>query len=394
MNKLSIDKVDLAGKRVFIRVDFNVPLAKGEVTDDTRIAEALPTIKYASDAGAKVIVASHLGRPKGERKPEFSLTHILNVFEHNLGRKVTFVEDCVGEKVQTAVDAMAEGDILLLENLRFYKEETENDDEFSKKLASLADVYINDAFGTAHRSHASTAGMTKYIKTCAAGFLMKNEIEFFNKAMGNPERPVAVILGGAKISTKLGVVENLLDKCEILIVGGAMAFTFLKALGFNVGPNMVEDDMLKKVMGVMAKTRQKKIKLYLPVDFILTDSIEGGVARDTVTRQELPEDMIAADIGPATSMLYKLALKNAKTIIWNGPMGVFEKLAFANGTLEVAKTVAESSALSVVGGGDSVTAVNKAGLKDKMSFLSTGGGAFLEQMEGRELPGISALNDA
>ncbi len=394
MNKLSIDQIDLAGKRVFIRVDFNVPLDNGAVSDDTRIRAAIPTIRYAIDAGAKVIVASHLGRPKGEVKPQFSLRQIIDTVSAALGAPVAFVDDCVGEKATSAAAKLKYGEVLLLENVRFHKEETENDKDFAASLASLADVYVNDAFGTAHRAHASTEGVAHILNPAVAGFLLKKEIDYFNKTMVAPQRPLAVILGGAKVSTKLSVVGTLVDKCDILMIGGAMAFTFLKALNFDMGRNIVEEDMVEKIMGIMAKSRRRKQKLYLPVDFIVTDSIDSGVAKDVVTRQDLTKDMIAADIGPATTELFKLGLKTARTIAWNGPMGVFEKPAFAGGTIGVAEAMAKSEALTVVGGGDSVTAVNKAGLADSIDFISTGGGAFLEMMEGKTLPGIAALTDA
>jgi len=392
MNKMSIEDVDLKGKRVFIRVDFNVPVENGKVTDDTRIREAVPTIKYAADKGAKVIVASHLGRPKGVT-PEFTLKQVISVFSNLLGRPVEFAEDCVGEKAETAVAAMKDGDVLLLENVRYHKEEEKNDEGFSKMLAALADIYVNDAFGTAHRAHCSTEGITKFVKTSVAGYLMKKEIDYFNKSMTNPQRPLAVVLGGAKASTKLTVLEHLIEKCDIMIIGGGMAFTFLKALGREVGKNILEVDMVQKVADIMVKSKQRGVKLYLPVDFVVADAIEDNAKTDIVTAQELPADKVAPDIGPATITLFKEALKPAKTIIWNGPMGVFEKRAFAAGTMAIGEAMASSGALTVVGGGDSVTAVNEAKLAEKMSFISTGGGAFLELLEGKTLPGIAALAD-
>lgn len=394
MEKLSIDQVDLKGKRVFIRVDFNVPLEDGHVTDDTRIKAAIPTIKHAVDAGAKVIVASHMGRPKGEPRPEYSLRQTLETFIELLGKPVAFAEDCVGDKAVEAAASMNDGDVLLLENLRFHKEEEENDEGFARSLAELADVYVNDAFGTAHRAHASTEGITKFVQPAVAGFLMKGEIDAFNKSMKNPERPLAVVLGGVKVSTKLDALDHLVDKCEIMIVGGAMAFTFLKALGFETGRNIVESEMTGQVSQIMAKARRKGVKFYLPVDFLVADAIDESARTELVTRQDMPEDQLAPDIGPATIALFRLALKNAKTIIWNGPMGVFEKAPFAAGTMAIARTMADSGAFTVVGGGDSVTAVNAAGLADEMSYISTGGGAFLELMEGKTLPGIAALTDA
>lgn len=392
MDKLSIDEIGLKGKRVFIRVDFNVPLENGEVTDETRIREAIPTIKYAAENGAKVIVASHLGRPKGVT-PEFTLKQVIGTFSRLLGKPVAFAEDCVGEKAESAVSSLKEGEVLLLENLRFHKEEEKNDEEFSKKLARLADVYVNDAFGTAHRAHGSTEGITRFVKPAVAGFLMKKEIEYFNKSMTLPERPLAVVLGGAKASTKLAVIEHLLDKCDIMVIGGGMAFTFLKAQGLEIGKNILEADMVDKVAGVMAKARQKGVKFYLPVDFVVAEKIEDGIPVELVTSQGLPPDKVAPDIGPATIALFNIALKPAKTIIWNGPMGVFEKKTFSAGTMAMAHFLAGSGALTVVGGGDSVAAVEEAGLTEKMSFMSTGGGAFLELLEGKTLPGLAALTD-
>lgn len=392
MDKLAIDEIELKGKRVFIRVDFNVPLENGRVTDETRIREAVPTIKYAAEKGAKVIVASHLGRPKGVT-PEFTLKQVVETFSRMLGKPVAFVEDCVGEKAESAVAGLKDGSVLLLENVRFHKEEEKNDEEFSKKLARLADVYVNDAFGTAHRAHGSTEGITKFVKPAVAGFLMKKEIEYFNKSMTRPEHPLAVVLGGAKASTKLAVIEHLLDKCDIMVIGGGMAFTFLKAQGLEVGKNILEADMVEKVAGILAKAKQKGVKLYLPVDFVVAEKIEDGIPVELVTSQGLPADKVAPDIGPATIALFNLALKPAKTIIWNGPMGVFEKKTFAAGTMAMAHYIAGSGALTVVGGGDSVTAVEEAGLTAKMSFISTGGGAFLELLEGKTLPGLAALTD-
>ncbi len=393
MNKLSVDQVELKGKRVFIRVDFNVPLEKGWVTDVTRIDAALPTIEYAVKEGARVIVASHLGRPKGKVSPEFSLRQVAPAFSERLGRKVNFVEDCVGDKVKKAVNSLGDGDVLLLENLRFHPEEEKNGEEFARALASLCDVYVNDAFGTAHRAHASTAGITQFVDQSAAGYLLKAEIEYFNRSLSNPERPLAVVIGGAKVSTKLTVLNHLIDKCDIMVIGGAMAFTFLKAMGMEIGGNILEEEMIDNVNGVMEKAKKKGVKLYLPVDFIVAESIDSHEVTDVVTSQELPKGLVAPDIGPASAELFVLALKPARTIIWNGPMGVFENPHFATGTLAVAKAMAKSTALTIIGGGDSVKAVNKAGLSGKMSHISTGGGAFLELLEGKTLPGLSALTD-
>ncbi|MGK7344721.1 MAG: phosphoglycerate kinase [Candidatus Nitrospinota bacterium M3_3B_026] len=394
MNKMSIRDIDLAGKRVFIRVDFNVPVENGEVVDDTRIKESIPTIRHAAEAGAKVILASHMGRPKGKPSPELSLEQVAPSVSEHLGKPVAFAGDCVGEEVENAVADMKDGDVLLLENLRFYPEEEENDEEFSEKLARLADLYVNDAFGTAHRAHASTEGITRFVNPAVAGFLMEKEIEAFNKALKNPERPLAAVFGGVKVSTKLAALDHLTDRLDIIIIGGAMAFTFLRALGFGTGKNIVEEEMLGDVREIMVKARKRGVKLYLPVDFVAADSLEEDAGTDLVTRQDLPENMYAPDIGPATIALFRLALKPARTIIWNGPMGVFEKPPFAAGTMAVAQAMADSGALTVVGGGDSGAAVNMAGLAGRMSYISTGGGAFLELMEGRTLPGIAALTDA
>ncbi len=395
MNKLSVKDVDLKGKRVFIRVDFNVPLDDdGNVTDTTRIDRALPTIQLAIDQGARVIVASHLGRPKGQVKPEFSLRQVVDTFSDHLGKPVQFCDECVGPKAEKAVAELNAGDVLLLENLRFHKEETANDEAFSRSLASLADVYVNNAFGTAHRAHASIEGITRFISPAVSGFLLQREIEYFNKAMTNPERPLAAILGGAKVSTKFKALEKLIDTCDIMLVGGGMAFTFLKASGYQIGDNILEEEMVDSAKAMMVKAKERGVKLYLPVDFVVADEFNENANTDVVTFQELPKGKPAPDIGPASIELFKLALRPARTIVWNGPMGVFEMAPFAKGTMAIVDAMANSDALTVVGGGDSVTAVNVSGMAEKMDFLSTGGGAFLEMMEGKLLPGIAALTDA
>ena len=394
MKKLSIENVDLKGKRVFIRVDFNVPLEKGKVADITRIEQALPTIRHAIYAGAKVIVASHMGRPKGVVDPKASLRQVLDVFKSMLGRPVDFADDCIGEKARSAVDSLQDGHALLLENLRFHKEEEKNDPEFAKELASLADVYVNDAFGAAHRAHGSTVGITRFVKPCAAGFLMQKEIEYFTRALTEPKRPLAAILGGAKVSSKIYALENLVDKCDIMIIGGGMAFTFLKARGLEIGDNILEPDMLEGAKKVLEKARVKGVKFYMPVDFVVADKIEEGAKTQLVTFHDLPKGKIAPDIGPASISLFDTALCNAGTIVWNGPMGVFETKTFAAGTLGMIKTLKSSKALTVVGGGDSALAVNMAGATKEMDFISTGGGAFLELLEGKTLPGLAALDDA
>ena len=394
MKKLTIEDVDLKGKRCFIRVDFNVPIDQfGNITDDTRIKAALPTINYAIDEGAKVILASHMGRPKGVVAPHLSMNLALKRLRRLLGKNVIMAEDCVGDGVKKGVDGMKPGDVLLLENLRFHKEEEKNDDTFSKKLAELADVYINDAFGTAHRAHASTYGITKHIPVAAAGFLMKKEIQYFEKAVSNPTRPFVAILGGSKASGKIGVLNNLADKVNKVIIGGGLSFTFLKALGYQVGGSMVEDNMLGEVNKIIQKLKDKGVKFYLPVDFVVAERMDMRAEAKIVPAQEIPNNWVALDIGPATSTLFTEALHNAKTIIWNGPMGVFEMDPFSRGTIAMVHAVANSFALTIVGGGDTDVAVHKAGESDKISYISTGGGAFLELLEGKALPGIEALTD-
>ena len=394
MKKLSVRDVELKGKRVFIRVDFNVPLDGGKVSDTTRIEMAIPTIRLAVEQGAKVIVASHLGRPKGEVKAEFSLRQVVDTFSQCLGEPVAFCDECVGPKAEKAVAELNDGEVLLLENLRFHKEESANDEGFAKQLASHADVYVNNAFGTAHRAHASIAGITRFVTPAVSGFLLEREIDYFNRAMTNPDRPLAVIFGGAKVSTKLQALDNLIDKCDIMLIGGGMAFTFLKARGFEIGDNILEEEMIENARAMMAKAKARGVKFYLPVDFVVADAFDEKANTELVTYQELPKGKPAPDIGPASVKLFKLALKPAKTIVWNGPVGVFEMTPFAKGTMAIVDALANSDALTVVGGGDSVTAVNVAGAGDKMDFLSTGGGAFLEMMEGKQLPGIASLSDA
>lgn len=394
MKKLTIEDVDLKGKRCFIRVDFNVPLDQfGNITDDTRIKAALPTINYAIDEGAKVILASHMGRPKGIAAPNLSMNLVQKRLMRLIGKNVIMVEDCIGNDVKKVIDEMKPGDVLLLENLRFHKEEEKNDDTFSKKLAELADVYINDAFGTAHRAHASTYGITKHVPIAAAGFLMKKEIQYFEKAVSNPTRPFVAILGGSKASGKIGVLNNLADKVNKVIIGGGLSFTFLKALGYQVGGSMVEDNMLGEVNKIIQKLKDKGVKFYLPVDFVVAERIDMRAEAKIVPAQEIPNNWVALDIGPATSTLFTEALHNAKTIIWNGPMGVFEMDPFSRGTIAMVHAVANSFALTIVGGGDTDVAVHKAGESDKISYISTGGGAFLELLEGKALPGIEALTD-
>jgi len=394
MDKKTIEKVDMKGKRVFIRADFNVPIDEnGNITDDTRIRSTLPTINYALDAGAKVILASHLGRPKGKPSPKFSLAPVATRLGRLLSKEVQFAKDCVGPDVEHLVQGMRPGDVLLLENLRFHAEEEKNDEGFSKALAAFTDVYVNDAFGTAHRAHASTYGITKHVKISVAGFLMKKEIEYLQKTVANPVRPFVAILGGAKVSGKIGVIENLKNKADKIIVGGAMAFTFSKARGQEVGNSLVEPEMLEVAQRTRKSLRESNVKFYLPVDFVVAENMNDGAETKIVTSQEIPKGWVGLDIGPATTRLFTEAIQNAKTIIWNGPMGMFEKDAYSRGTFAIARAVADAYATTIVGGGDTDVAVHKAGVADSITFISTGGGASLELLEGKELPGLAALTD-
>ena len=394
MDKKTIEKVDLKGKRVFIRADFNVPLDEnGNITDDGRIRSTLPTINYALDAGAKVILASHLGRPKGAPSPKYSLAPVALRLHRLLNKEVKFAKDCIGPDVEHAVQGMRPGDVLLLENLRFHAEEEMNDEAFSRALAAFTDVYVNDAFGTAHRAHASTYGITKFVKQSVAGFLMKKEIDYLQKTVANPVRPFVAILGGAKVSGKIGVIENLQNKVDKIIIGGAMAFTFIKGRGQEVGSSLVEPDMIEMAQRLRKGVREKGVKFYLPVDFVVAQSANDGAETKIVTSQEIPKDWVGLDIGPATVRLFTEALQDAKTIIWNGPMGLFEKDAYSRGTFAIARAVADAYATTIVGGGDTDVAVHRAGVSDSISFISTGGGASLELLEGKELPGLAALTD-
>ena len=394
LNKLSITDIDLKGKRVFIRVDFNVPLDENQnVTDTTRIVAALPTINKAREMGARVILASHLGRPKGQVNPKYSLEPVALKLQEIIEAPVAFAPDCVGSEVETMVNNMKDGEILLLENLRFHKEEEKNDEEFSKSLARLCDVYINDAFGTAHRAHASTAGITKHVSTSAAGFLLKREVDYLKGAVENPVRPFVAIIGGAKVSGKIAVLENLADKVDKVIVGGGMANTFFKAMGHEVGSSLCEDEMLETANNIIKKFKDNNVKLYLPIDCVIAQEADEKAITKVVPLQEVPADWKILDIGPASSRLFQEALDDAKTIVWNGPMGLFEMDPFSRGTFALAQSVASAHALTIIGGGDSVLAVNRAGVAQDVSFISTGGGASLELLEGKNLPGVAALTD-
>jgi len=393
LNKLSIKDLDIKGKRLFIRVDFNVPLDENHnITDDRRIRSAMATINYAIDEGARIILASHLGRPKGKADQRYSLSSVARRLQRLIKKDVSFLPECVGSNTEAAVSRMSDGDIVLLENLRFNIEEESNDEAFSKALAGLADYYINDAFGAAHRSHASVVGITKFLPS-AAGFLLQKEIEYLQGVINHPVRPFVAILGGAKVSGKIDVIRNLEDKVDKVIVGGGMAYTFLKAMGFNVGDSLVEQDMLDLANEIRKGVIAKGIKFYLPVDCVIAQSIEAGSETKLVTSQEIPNGWKAVDIGPASVKLFSEALESAKTILWNGPMGVFEVDAFSRGTFSVAHSVADAYALTIVGGGDTDLAVSRAGVSESISFISTGGGAALELLEGKDLPGLVALTD-
>ncbi len=392
-NKLSIKDLNIHGKRLFIRVDFNVPLDDNlNITDDRRIRSALPTVNYAIDEGSKVILASHLGRPKGKIDRRYSLASVARRLQRLIKKEVNFLPDCIGPKVEEAVSKMSGGDIVLLENLRFHAEEEENDEKFSKSLAGIADYYVNDAFGAAHRSHASIVGITKFLPS-AAGFLLQKEIEYLQGVVNNPVRPFVAILGGAKVSGKIDVIKNLENKVDKVIVGGGMAYTFLKAEGYNVGDSLVENDMLDLANEIREGVVSKGIKFYLPVDCVIAQSIEPAAETKLVTSQEIPNGWKAVDIGPASVKLFSVALENAKTILWNGPMGVFEVDAFSRGTYAIAHSVADAYALTIVGGGDTDLAVSRAGVSESISFISTGGGAALELLEGKDLPGLVTLTD-
>jgi len=391
---LGVDHLDLGGKRVFLRVDLNVPIENGRVGEDTRIRAALPTVERCLKAGASVILASHLGRPKGKPDPRFSLKPVATRLEELLGRPVPLLPDCVGPEVSAAVAALKPGDVVLLENLRFHQEEEANDPEFARALASLADVYVDDAFAAAHRAHASIEGITHYLKPAAAGLLMQRELEALGRIFEKPERPMAALLGGAKVSDKLALVEHLLSRVELVLIGGGMAFTFLSALGYSVGRSLLESDRLEAARTILARARSLGVTVRLPVDVVVASGLDSTEGIRTVGVREIPADLMGLDLGPLTVAQFDTALKGSKTILWNGPMGVFEKAPFAAGTVGVARAVAGSGAFSVIGGGDTIAAVQLAGVSDRIGYISTAGGAFLEFLEGRVLPGVAALDQA
>ena len=396
LNKKSVDDINVKGQRVLVRCDFNVPLQDGKITDENRLVAALPTIKKLIADGGKVILCSHLGKPKGEPKPELSLAPVAVRLSELLGQEVKFAVDpeVVGPYAKAAVEAMKDGDVILLENTRYRAEETKNGEEFSKELASLCDVFVNDAFGTAHRAHCSNVGVTKFVDTAVVGYLMQKEIDFLGNAVNNPERPFVAILGGAKVSSKISVIENLLEKVDTLIIGGGMAYTFMAGLGEEVGKSLLEEDYKEYAVNMMKKAEEKGVKLLIPIDTVVGDNFSNDCNFKVVGRGEIPADMEGLDIGPKTAELFANAINGAKTVVWNGPMGCFEMPNFANGTIAIAKAMADlKDATTIIGGGDSAAAANQLGFGDKMSHISTGGGASLEFLEGKELPGVAAAND-
>ena len=394
LNKKTIEDIDVNGKRVLARCDFNVPLKDGEITNDKRIVAALPTIKYLMEHGAKVILCSHLGRPKGEYKPEFSLAPVAKRLSEYLGVEVKLAEDpeVVGANAKAMASELKDGEVMLLENVRYRAEETKNEENFSKELASLADVFVNDAFGTAHRAHCSTTGVASYLPA-VCGYLIQKEIKFMGGALANPKRPLVAILGGAKVSDKIGVIENLIDKCDTIIVGGGMAYTLMRYFGHNIGDSLLEADWVEKAGEMMKTAEDKGVKFLIPVDNKVGKEYDENTESKIVSSDDIPDGWMGLDIGPETQKLFADAIKGAGTVIWNGPMGVSEWENFASGTISIAKAVADSGAISIIGGGDSVAAVTKLGFADKMSHISTGGGASLEFLEGKDLPGICALQD-
>ncbi|HQO70410.1 MAG TPA: phosphoglycerate kinase [Clostridia bacterium] len=392
LNKKTVEDINVSGKKVIARMDFNVPLKDGVITDDKRIREAMKTIKYLADNGAKTILVSHLGRPKGEFNMKYSLAPVAVRISELLGKPVTLAKDVIGEDAKKKADALKNGDVMLLENVRFHAEEELNDKAFSKELASMAEIFVNDAFGTAHRAHSSTAGLADYLPA-VCGYLIKKEIEIMGSALSNPARPFVAILGGAKVSDKIGVIESLLDKVDTILIGGGMAYTFEKAKGYEIGKSICENDKLDLANELIEKAKSKKVKLLLPLDSVVADEFKNEAERKTVSCCNVPVDMMGMDIGEKTIELFTKEILSAKTIIWNGPMGVFEFENFANGTRQIAKAVAESGAVSIIGGGDSAAAVEILGFADKVTHISTGGGASLEFLEGKVLPGIDVLED-
>lgn len=399
MNKKTIDDISVKGKKVLVRCDFNVPIKDGKITDETRIKGALPTIKKLISDGAKVILCSHMGKPKGEPKPELSLAPVAKRLSEHLGQEVVFAADdnVVGEHAKAAVAAMKDGDVVLLQNTRYRKEETKNEENFSKELASLAEVFVNDAFGSAHRAHCSTVGVTEFLSPCVAGYLLGKELDFLGNAIDNPVRPLVAILGGAKVADKLNVISNLLDKCDTLIIGGGMAYTFMKANGYEVGKSLVDDEKIDYCKKMMQKAKDLGKTLLLPIDTVVTkdfpNPIDAEIEVKTVPATEIPSDMEGLDIGEKTRKLFAETVKTAKTVVWNGPMGVFENPTLAKGTIAVAQALADTDATTIIGGGDSAAAVNQLGFGDKMTHISTGGGASMEFLEGKELPGVAALDE-
>ena len=395
LNKKSVDDINVKGLRVLVRCDFNVPLHDGKITDENRLVAALPTIKKLIADGGKVILCSHLGKPKGEPKPELSLAPVAVRLSELLGQEVKFAADpeVVGPNARAAVEAMKNGEVILLENTRYRAEETKNGEAFSKELASLCDVFVDDAFGTAHRAHCSNVGVTQYVKTCVVGYLMQKEIDFLGNAVNTPERPFVAILGGAKVADKLNVISNLLDKVDTLIIGGGMSYTFSKAQGGSVGNSLLEEDYCEYALNMIKKAEEKGVKLLLPVDTVIADAFSNDANRKVVEANAIPDGWMGLDIGPKTAELYAVAVKEAKTVVWNGPMGAFEMPNFAEGTEKMAKALADTDAVTIIGGGDSAAAVNQLGYGDKMTHISTGGGASLEFLEGKELPGVAAAND-
>ena len=392
LGKKTVEDIEVKGKRCIVRCDFNVPVKDGVITDDKRIREALKTVKYLKDNGAKIILCSHMGRPKGEFNMKYSLAPVAERISELMGCEVVMAKDVIGEDAKAKAAALKDGDILLLENLRFHKEEEKNVPEFAKELANFADIYVNDAFGTAHRAHASTAGIADYLPA-VCGYLIQKEIDIMGKALNDPARPFVAILGGAKVSDKIGVIENLIDKVDSLVIGGGMAYTFLKAKGYNIGTSLLEEDKIELAKSLMEKAAAKNVNLLLPVDTAINDKFENTDNFSVVDADKMPDGFMGLDIGPKSVELFSETIKNAETVVWNGPMGVFEFEAFATGTKAIAKAVAESGAISIIGGGDSAAAVEQLGFADKMTHISTGGGASLEFLEGLELPGIAALND-